>query len=154
MKNTIHTLIDATELRRIRQGTGAHMRPVWSALRAGCSVLLLGQNTLAFDPPPSDTGSVVIIEDDTEESTSGPDGFDTASVTWLARNVDTITILSGAPLAHAYVDAAAEAMMGGSALIIETSPEQEIAWLSAIASAVPGKLIGLDPNGPFCEAMR
>ncbi|CAM3168084.1 hypothetical protein MEME101129_21935 [Methylobacterium mesophilicum] len=148
MKNTVHTPMNEAALFLAALKGPPHMRPIWSALRVGCDVLLLGQNGLEFDPPPTGNGAIVIIEDDTEEGTSGPDGFDASSVVRLAQSVDSIAILSREPIPKIYEAAAEEAMLGYSVLIVETSPEHEYAWFVTLAEAAPDRLIILDGDGP------
>lgn len=154
MRNTIRTQVDANNLLRHRRENGAHMRPIWSALGAGCGLLQVRRNGLPFDLPPVGMGSIVIVEDDAGTTEHGPAGFDAASVEWLVRCVDLQVVLSYGPLPEAYADAAAEAMRGGSALIVETVPEAEADWLLAIVTAAPGRLVGIDFRGPYGRATR
>lgn len=153
MKNTMHTPMNEAALFLAALKGPAHMRPVWQALRAGCDVLLLGQNGLEFDPPPEGNGAIVIIEDDTPESTSGPDGFYASSVERLAQSVDSIAILSREPIPQVYRAAAEEAMRGHRVLIVETSPEHEFAWFVTLTEAAPDQLIVLDSEGPMGRSL-
>lgn len=154
MRSPIHIPLCAAKLREIAEKLGSHMDPIWAAMRAGCVVILQGQNRLPFYPPPRGIGSIVILEDDTEASTSGPCGFDARSLERLARCADSIAVLSLAPVAQAYAEAAAKAEGGGCALIVETSPQYELAWLEAILTTAPGREILMDPAGPFGMSMR
>ncbi|WP_289015535.1 hypothetical protein [uncultured Methylobacterium sp.] len=149
MKTSIHFSLGEATLNEIFSKLGSHMDPVHAAMRAGCVLITHGQAGHAFDPPRFGIGSIVIVEDDTKASTSGPGGFHRRSIKRLVRRADTFAILSREPVLQAYAEAAAKAQEGGCALIVETSPQHEIAWLKAILTAAPGREILMDPAGPF-----
>ncbi|SEG69710.1 hypothetical protein SAMN04488144_14523 [Methylobacterium sp. 190mf] len=132
----------------------ARVEPVWSAIRAGCGLLLLEQNGLCFDPPPMGMGAVIVIEDDTWDGTSGPDGFDAVSVHRLISRVDTISILPHGAVTEAFAAAATEAMQWGWSLVIQTRPEHELAWLLEVAMAAPRVQFMLDPRRQFWRSVR
>ncbi|KAB7785379.1 hypothetical protein [Methylorubrum populi] len=154
MRNPIHIPLTRAKLAEIAGKLGSHMTPVWTAMEAGCVVILQSQNRQPFYPPPRGVGSIVIVEDDTEASTSGPRGFDHRSIQRLARCADSVAVLSLEPVSQAYAEAAATALDGGCALIVETSPQFEIAWLETILTAAPGREILMDPTGPFGRSTR
>lgn len=131
-----------------------HMKPVWAAVRAGCGITTLVQHQGPFLLPPQDRGNIVIIEDDTKESSSGPSAFHDLSIDRLAQIADTHAILSLAARPEVYAQAAKDALRGKFALIVETSPMFELPWLGTILTAAPGRTVLLDHMGPFARSMR
>lgn len=113
-----------------------HLRPIYAAMKDhGTGLLLVRQNTGRFDlrkPPPL----VAIVGDDTDRAL-GPAGFHRKSIRRLAAQARSIAIIASDIVPDVYETAAALAALGRSALIIETRPEQEGAWMDLMKVAAP-----------------
>jgi len=78
---------------------------------------------------------IAVIGDDTERSV-GPGYFDKASLDRLIGMADGAAVVSSAPNKDVYQGLSAlAALFARNVLIVETRPEQEIAWVKAIQAA-------------------
>jgi hypothetical protein len=114
-----------------------HLNPVLAAIRDfGMHMLIVPQSKDSLDAPDEIEGSaVVIIGDDTDRSL-GPDGFDKPSLRRLFRLATEVAVIASAPPADVYGAMCEIAMvMQRCVVIVETRPEQEIAWLEFAKAA-------------------
>lgn len=79
---------------------------------------------------------IVMVADDTD-CALGPDQYDRAALERLIGMVDGVAIISSAPPPEAYSSIAMLAIVGNNGLIIETRPEQEIAWTNLVQTVRP-----------------
>ncbi len=116
----------------------AHLNPVFRAMRdfgvkllifqqsSGCLIDLLDVVERPF---------IAIVGDDTDRAV-GPDTFDRTSLNRLIQMADRAAVVAGAPDPGVYEGLSAlAASLGYNILIIETQPEQEIAWIKAVEQA-------------------
>ena len=128
---------DAGFERAMRAGP-AHLRPVWWAAKHGrCALLIVGQGAAEQRLPPRSQPLITLLGDDTDRA-DGPDGFAREWLRKLVAGCAVGLVVSSEPMAHAYEAAAAAAVVHRrDVVIIETRPEQEIAWLDFILKAQP-----------------
>ncbi len=79
---------------------------------------------------------IVMVGDDTD-CALGPDQYDGKSLDRLIGMADGVAIISCAPPPEAYSSIALMAMAQRNGLIIETRPEQEIAWTNRVQAVCP-----------------
>lgn len=79
---------------------------------------------------------IVMVGDDTD-CALGPDQYDSKSLDRLIGMADGVAIISCAPPPEAYSSIALMAMAQRNGLIIETRPEQEIAWTNRVQAVCP-----------------
>ena len=79
---------------------------------------------------------IVMVGDDTD-CALGPDQYDGKALDRLIGMADGVAIISCAPPPEAYSSIALIAMAQRNGLIIETRPEQEIAWTNRVQSVCP-----------------
>lgn len=80
---------------------------------------------------------IALVADDTDRAV-GPGYFDRPSLDRLIGMSDAAAIVAGAPRADVYEGLSAlTALFDRNVLIIETRPEQEIAWVHAVHGAKP-----------------
>ena len=80
---------------------------------------------------------ICLVGDDTDGAL-GPDQYDRAALERLVGMVDGVAIISSAPPEEAYASIAMMAVVDCNGLIIETRPEQEIAWTNLVQAVRPG----------------
>ena len=116
-----------------------HLLPLVHAIRHhGAGLLVIPQRAtdlnrataLAVRP------FIVMVADDTETAL-GPDQYDRRALDRLIGRVDGVAIVSSAPPPEAYASIAMMAVVGSNGLIIETRPEQEIAWTNIVKAVRP-----------------
>jgi hypothetical protein len=117
-----------------------HLNPVFEAVRDfGVSVLIAPQCRDSLDEALNETrdASIVIIGDDTDRAL-GPGGFHKPSMRRLFQRATETTVISSAPPEHVYAAMSTLAAIGRRfVVIVETRPEQEIAWVEFIRAANP-----------------
>lgn len=115
-----------------------HMNPVFAAIRDfGVGVLIVPQSTDSLDSALKEAGeaAIVIIGDDTNRAL-GPAGFDTPSLRRLFKSTKGVAVIASAPPEHVYAEASLmAALMRCLVVILETRPEQEIAWAAFVKEA-------------------
>lgn len=79
---------------------------------------------------------IVMVGDDTD-CALGPDQYDGKALDRLIGMADGVAIVSCAPPPEAYSSVALMAMAQRNGLIIETRPEQEIAWTNRVQAVCP-----------------
>lgn len=113
-----------------------HLRPLYAAmLNPGVSLLMVHQRGGRFGIEGTG-GFVALIGDDTD-CALGPRGFHRKSIRRLARQVRSMVIVASGVEPRAYAGVAALASVGFGALLVETRPEQEGAWLDTLRAAAP-----------------
>lgn len=81
---------------------------------------------------------IALVGDDTERSL-GPDVFHRASLERLIRMADGAAVIASASPIEVYAGLAAlAAFQRNNVIIVETRPEQEIAWVNFLQETVPG----------------
>lgn len=117
-----------------------HMNPVFAAIRDfGVGVLIVPQSRDSLDPALDEASeaAIVIIGDDTNKAL-GPDGFDKRSMRRLFRSAKGVAVIGSAPPEHVYAEVSLmAALMRCLVVIVETRPEQEIAWVEFVKEANP-----------------
>lgn len=117
-----------------------HLHPVWEAARDfGVSVVIAPQGRESLDEALDEArdASIVIVGDDTDRA-HGPDGFHTPSMARLFERATETAVISSAPPEPVYAAMSTLAALGRRfVVIVETRPEQEIAWVEFIRAANP-----------------
>ncbi len=113
-----------------------HLRPIYAAMLDPGIALLMVQQKIGRFAVEAPRGFVAIIGDDTDRAL-GPAGFHRKSVRRLAAQTCSIAIIASDIVPDVYETAAALAALGRGALIIETRPEQEGAWMDLMKTAAP-----------------
>jgi hypothetical protein len=117
-----------------------HLNPVFKAVRDfGVSALIAPQCRDSLDEALDEArdASIVIIGDDTDRAL-GPDGFHKPSMRRLFQLATETAVISSAPPEHVYAAMSTLAALGRRfVVIVETRPEQEIAWVEFIQAANP-----------------
>lgn len=111
-----------------------HLLPVVQVVRdCGVGFLVIPQRATGLDRGIDLLARpfVVLVGDDMD-SALGPDQYDRAALKRLIGMVDGVAIVSCAPPPEAYSSIALLAAAGHNGLIIETRPEQEIAWTTLV----------------------
>jgi hypothetical protein len=122
-----------------------HLHPIIEAVRDGhVGMMFVGQ---AADPfrLPNEPGrpAIVIIGDDFDRAV-GPSGFHLPSIRRAIRACTAFAVISCEPLPHVYgVSAITATLSRRNVMLIETRPEQELAWLELIQKLAPGRPITL-----------
>ena len=121
----------------INSGLGAHLRPIWIAVRdAGIACCIVPQGGEPFDPP-EDRPTIVILGDDMLESL-GPAAFHGPSLTSFVRRCRGAVIVACEPVPLAYATAAGTAAgLRFNIVIVETRPEHEADWKHALDAINP-----------------
>jgi hypothetical protein len=122
-----------------------HLHPVIKAVRdCGAAMVFVPQGAPPFRlPRDSNKPAIVIVGDDLHECT-GPSGFHLPSIRRLIRQSCSFAVVSSAPQPDAYATMAVTAVATGKhTMIVETRPEQEIAWLALIQKLAPKRFIFL-----------
>ena len=117
---------------------GRHLAPLYAAARDhGCIVGIVPQGAGHFDPPPAGRPAIIILGDDLDQAL-GPSAFDEQSLRRLLKGVRLAAVVACEPLPEIYESAAHHAvLLRKNVVIVETRPEQEIAWVNLIRSIAP-----------------
>jgi hypothetical protein len=117
-----------------------HLNPIFEAIRDfGVRALIVPQckDNLAEALDEAHDASIVIIGDDTDRAL-GPSGFHVSSLRRLFRMADHVAVIGSAPPVGVYASLSAIASLERCfVVIIETRPEEEIAWVDFVKSANP-----------------
>lgn len=122
-----------------------YLRPILEVVRDhGAAMLFVPQGAEPFRLPSEPKKPAIIMIGDDFDRAMGPGGFHLPSIRRMIRASSAFAVVSSAPQPHAYLTiAAGVAMTRQNAMLIETRPEQEIAWLSLIQKLAPGRFIQL-----------
>jgi len=113
-----------------------HLLPVVQVVRdCGVGFLVIPQRATGLDRGIDILARpfIVLIGDDMD-SAFGPNQYDRAALKRLIGQIDGVAIVSCEPPPEAYSSIALLAAAGHNGLIIETRPEQEIAWTHLVQS--------------------
>lgn len=116
-----------------------HLLPIVHAIRDhGVGFLVIPQRATGLDRGLAllERPFIVMVGDDTD-CALGPDQHDSTALDRLIGMADGVTIISCAPPPEAYFSIALMAMAQRNMLIIETRPEQEIAWTNRVQAVCP-----------------
>jgi hypothetical protein len=118
------------------QGRAPHLQPLMIAVRdGGIGLCVVPQGNEPFDPP-TNRPTVVILGDDMLEA-KGPAAFHRRSLILFVRKCRGAVIVASEPIVAAYAAAAAMAVAGFNAVIVETQPRHEADWKAALDAANP-----------------
>ncbi|MGP3722167.1 hypothetical protein [Cereibacter sphaeroides] len=116
-----------------------HLLPIVHAIRDHCvGFLVIPQRATGLDRGLKllERPFIVMVGDDTD-CALGPDQYDGKALDRLIGMADGVAIISCAPPPEAYSSIALMAMAQRNGLIIETRPEQEIAWTNRVQAVCP-----------------
>jgi hypothetical protein len=116
-----------------------HLLPIVHAIRDhGVGFLVIPQRATGLDRGIKllQRPFIVMVGDDTD-CALGPDQYDGKALDQLIGMADGVAIISCAPPPEAYSSIALMAMAQRNGLIIETRPEQEIAWTNRVQAVCP-----------------
>ncbi|MCC5974388.1 MAG: hypothetical protein JJU40_16765 [Rhodobacteraceae bacterium] len=116
-----------------------HLLPIVLAIRDhGVGFLVIPQRATGLDRGLDllERPFIVMVGDDTD-CALGPDQYDIAALDRLIGMADGVAIISCEPPPEAYSSIALMAMAHRNGLIIETRPEQEIAWTNRVQAVCP-----------------
>lgn len=106
-----------------------HLGPIVEFVASGQGGLYVAQQGLPCIGTLSPTGgSIVIVGDDTERGSLGPDAF--PGVRTLLGKCQSCAVLEGAPMPAIYFASTFLASIGGAAAIIECQPNSASAWIA------------------------
>jgi len=119
-----------------------HLLPVVQVVRdVGVGFLVIPQRATGLDRGIDLlTRPFIVLVGDDMDSALGPDQYDHAALKRLIGQIDGVAIVSCEPPPEAYSSIALLAAAGHNGLIIETRPEQEIAWthvVQAVRADIP-----------------
>lgn len=117
----------------------AHLLPIVHAIRDhGVGFLVIPQRATGLHRGIKllQRPFIVMVGDDTD-CALGPDQYDSKALDRLIGMADGVAIISCAPPPEAYSSIALMAMAQRNGLIIETRPEQEIAWTNRVQAVCP-----------------
>jgi hypothetical protein len=122
-----------------------HLKPVLMAVRdLGVGLFFVKQGREAFRLPRDPKRAAMTIIGDDFERADGPDGFHMPSLRRIIRSSSAFAVVSCEPLVAVYASVAmAAGLTRRNTLLIETRPEQEIAWLKLIQKHAPGRPLQL-----------
>ena len=117
---------------------GGHLAPLYRAARDHeCLVGIVPQGAGRFNPPPADRPAIIVLGDDLVEAL-GPAAFHAQSLRQVLTGIRMAAIVACGPLPEIYATAARHAvLLRSNVVIVETRPEQEIAWIKLIRSIEP-----------------
>ena len=117
---------------------GSHLAPLYAAARDhGCILAMVLQGAGRFDPPPAGRPAIIVIGDDLDQAL-GPAAFHAKSLRRLLKGVRLVAVVACEAVPEIYTSAARHAvLLRQNVVIVETRPEQEIAWITLIRSIEP-----------------
>jgi hypothetical protein len=115
-----------------------HMVPIFEAVRVGCQLLLCPQKSGPFELPRRRERALIAIVGDDVDQAFGPAGFHVNSMKRLLRAASHGMIISSSAEVKLYAVAALAARLTGRiSVVVETRPEQEIAWHALFQATAP-----------------
>jgi len=123
----------------------AHLHPIIRAVRDhAVDMLFVPQGPGSFQLPAGKKRPIIFMIGDDFDRATGPDGFHLPSIRRIIRAAHCFAVVSSAPQSDVYNGMAVAAVATRhNTMIIETRPEQEIAWLALIQKLAPGRFIWL-----------
>ncbi len=146
---TMRPIVDAgatrARLTAAIEQTQPYLRPILEAVRDhGAAMLFVPQGLDAFRIPAKPRKPAIIMIGDDFEAAHGPNGFHMPSIRRAIRACSSFAVVSSAPQAQVYaIIAVTVAATRTNAMLIETRPEQELAWVELIQKLAPGRFIQL-----------
>jgi hypothetical protein len=115
-----------------------HLRPLFHAVRdEGCDVAWIFQGAPATRLPKTGRPLIAVVGDDLDRAL-GPEGFHRPTLRRLVREASVASIVSSGPVVDAYERPATNAvLLRENVIIVETRPEQELAWANFVRDARP-----------------
>ena len=117
---------------------GEHLLPVMEMVRdGGIGMLFVNQHGDAFRIPAAKP-AIAIIGDDFDAA-YGPEKFHMPSLRRAIRSCAAFAVVSSAPVKSVYAITALSAVLSRkNTMLIETRPDQELAWVKLIHKLSPG----------------
>ncbi len=117
---------------------GRYLSPLYQAVRDfGCALVIVTQGLEPFDLVTAGMPVILVLGDDLDEAL-GPAAFDAKSLRRLLKGVRLAAVVACEPLPEIYASAARHAvLLRKDVVLVETQPEQEIAWVNLIKSIEP-----------------
>ena len=145
MRPTLNAGATRASLTAAIDSTPAYLHPILEVVRDhGVAMLFVPQGTQAFRIPDQPKKPAIILIGDDLEAAHGPDGFHMPSIRRAIRACSSFAVVSSAPQAAVYATVAVGvAATRQHAMLIETRPEQELAWVGLIQKLAPGRFIQL-----------
>lgn len=145
MRPTLHKPATRGNLTAALEATPEYLHPIIEAVRDhGVAMLFVPQGREAFRIPAKPKKPAIIMVGDDFDKAHGPEGFHLPSIRRAIRTCSSFAVVSSAaqPAVYATI-AVGVAMLRQDAMLIETRPEQEIAWIALIQKLAPGRFIWL-----------
>lgn len=128
-----------------------HLRPIIEAIRDhDVGFMFVGQSRAPFRLPLGGKRTAITIIGDDFDEAFGPEGFHMPSVRRMIRASHSFAVVACEPLEPIYDSIAfAASTTRRHALLIETRPEQEHAWVELVRKLAPGRplLVGAVSGG-------
>lgn len=106
-----------------------HLEPIVEFVASGQGGVYVAQQGLPCVETLSPTGgSIIIVGDDTERGSLGPDAF--PGIRALLGKCQSCAVLEGAPMPAIYFASTVLAGIGGAAAIIECQPNRSADWIA------------------------
>jgi hypothetical protein len=143
MRSTVDAGATRASLSHAIANTPEYLHPIIEAVRDhGVAMLFVPQGNEAFRVPSKPSKPVIVMVGDDFDKALGPNGFHLPSLRRMIRACSSFAVVSSAaqPAVYATVAAVAAAMRQNT-MLIETRPEQEIAWVHLIQKLAPGRFI-------------
>jgi hypothetical protein len=141
----IHASRTRAQLDQFLDASPPHLRPIIETVRDhGVAMLFVGQSPDSFRIPDHPKQPAIVLIGDDMDRAIGPDGFHMPSVRRAIRACSAFAVVSSAPQTDVYsAIAATAAITRHSTMLIETRPEQELAWVGLIQKLAPRRFIWL-----------
>jgi len=120
-----------------------YLHPILGAVRDhGAAMLFVSQGTQAFRIPDQPKKPTIILVGDDFDRAHGPGGFHLPSIRRAIRACSSFAVVASAaqPAVYATVTVGVAALRQ-NAMLIETRPEQELAWVALIQKLAPRRFI-------------
>ncbi len=145
MSDVTHAPATRAHLDMAHAWAPAYLRPIIEAVRdSHVGMMFVPQIDEPFRLPREDKCPAIIIIGDDFDRAVGPAGFHLPSIRRAIRACTAFAVISCEPLPHVYgVIAITATLTRRNVMLIETRPEQELAWLGLIQKLAPGRPITL-----------
>lgn len=145
MRRTLNAGATRASLTTAMDSTPAYLHPILEVVRDhGVAMLFVPQGVRAFRIPDQPMKPAIVIVGDDFDRADGPTGFHMPSIRRAIRACSSFAVVSSAPQPAVYATVAVGvAATRQRAMLIETRPEQELAWVGLIQKLAPGRFIQL-----------
>lgn len=122
-----------------------HLIPVLTAVRdLGLAMMFVPQGQDPFRIPKTPRKPTMTIVGDDLAKAFGPDAFHMPSIRRVIRESRVFAVVSSAATVEVYgAISATAAAVRVNAVLVETRPEQELAWVALIQKLAPGRPLWL-----------